>query len=60
MIFAKKSAEELHETWQIRAMIAASGKLQSVLLISLAKEFPSDLLLLLTVAFGTVEIPMPF
>jgi hypothetical protein len=59
-LLAKKHADEIREMWQSRALKEAGGKLQRVLLIALAKEYPADLLLLLKATFGTIEIPMPF
>jgi len=57
---SRKHADEVRQMWQCRALAEADGKLQRVLMIALAKEYTADMLVLLKVAFGTVEIPMPF
>jgi hypothetical protein len=58
--FKGKVSEEVRQTWQCRALIEADSKLQRVMLIALTKEYPTDLLRLLQVAFGTIEIPDKF
>lgn len=58
---SNKHAEEIREMWQSRALVHADdGKLQRVVLIALAKEYPADLLPLLRATFGTEEIGKPF
>lgn len=59
-LLAKKHSDEIREMWQSRALREADGKLQRVLLIALAKEYPGSLLHLLHATFGTVEIGKPF
>lgn len=47
--------------WQSRALAAAEGKLQRVMLVALAKEYGAVLPILLRVTFpGFVDIPRPF
>lgn len=58
--FKDKVTEEIRSMWQCRALKEADGKLQRVMLIALTKEYPTDLLRLLQVAFGTIEIPDKF
>ena len=57
MITKGKIGDELRDLWQVRALAHADGKLQRVLLIALYKEYPADILILLRVAFGQIEIP---
>ena len=59
-LLANKPADEIRDMWQSRVLREADGKLQRVLLIALAKEYPGDLLRLLRATFGTEEIGKPF
>ncbi len=59
-LVASKPADEIRETWQSRALRTATGKLQRVLLVALAKEYPQALTTLLLVTFGTTEFSRPF
>jgi hypothetical protein len=59
-LLSNKHADEIRDMWQSRALREADGKLQRVLLIALAKEYPGDLLHLLRATFGTEEIGKPF
>lgn len=59
-LLAHKHADEIRGMWQSRVLKAADAKLQRVMLIAIAKEYPADLLLLLRATFGTAEIGKPF
>lgn len=58
---SKMGAHEVRETWESRALVAAEGKMQRILLAAIRAEIREDLLLLLLrETFGQIEIKTPF
>lgn len=59
LITKDKVAEEVRAMWQARALLAAKDKIQRVLLVAIAKEYPAAFRTLLR-AIGIADINRPF
>ena len=59
MILKDKLVDEIREMWQARVLAGSKGKLHHVVLVALAKAYPSALQTLLR-ALGAVDISRPF
>lgn len=57
--FRGKVAEEIRQMWQARALLESKDRMQRVVLVALAKEYPQALQTLLR-AIGIEDIQRPF
>jgi hypothetical protein len=57
--FKNKVAEEVRAMWQARVLLGSSGKMQRVVIVALAKEYPQALQALLR-ACGIEDLERPF
>lgn len=60
-LVAKKHADEIREMWQSRALRASTGKLRQVVIVALAKEYTTAVLItLMKVTFpGFIDLDLP-
>lgn len=59
IITRDKAAEEIRLMWQARALLSSKDKMQRVLLVAIAKEYPAAFKTLLR-AIGITDINRPF
>lgn len=59
MNLTDKVADEIRDMWQARALLASKDKMQRVLLVAIAKEYPAAFKTLLR-AIGIIDINRPF